>query len=438
MAVGCASASNETAVESELALRDSAFDSSFSDHGVALVDGVDASLDRPRLVGDDGGAVAVLSHRWQRSPDGAARPQYVLTRLDASGVADHAFGREGEIEGEPGLLAGAIVKTDERFLVASVAREIARDRGRIVVDAYASSGQRDLMFGHEGRLVISTGGWGERASVRAMIAMPTNEIVIIGDRRRAIEHDPDRAGTGDRQEVFALKLRPGGWVDEEFGDGGIAVVRDGASNGVRAAALTTGEILLVGRAEEETREFRPYGYAAKIDGNGRVVESFGERGAVRPAFLFESIDAVSPGPAGTWLVTGASAPQLRSMVVARLSADGKLDTSFNSPHGYRAQLVHGASANGAAVAVDARGRVTVAGAVQREGVDGMSESAAFWRLGHDGSQDDAFGDAGRVELGSLGQARVRELQLGDARRPIALGTRWQDGAFSLFVAKLGE
>ena len=124
--------------------------------------------------------------------------------------------------------------------------------------------------------------------------------------------------------------------------------------------------------------------------------------------------------------------------MARLDRDGRLDTRFNAPNGYRAQLVSAATAQGGAIAVDARGRVTVAGSVRRDAEVGSEELAAFWRFGHDGSIDREFGDAGRLELQSLGMGRVRELVVDARRRPLALGTRWQQSEFSIFVAKLAE
>ncbi|WP_437606773.1 hypothetical protein WMF20_38380 [Sorangium sp. So ce834] len=85
------------------------------------------------------------------------------------------------------------------------------------------------------------------------------------------------------------------------------------------------------------------------------------------------------------------------LLIARATADGALDTSFASPRGYRTVAL-GTASVAEAVALDRRGRVVVAGSVERDGQRDM----IVIRLRRDGALDRSFGRGGAIVAGDPG------------------------------------
>ncbi|MGE5093509.1 MAG: hypothetical protein ACM3SO_00115, partial [Betaproteobacteria bacterium] len=151
-----------------------------------------------------------------------------------------------------------------------------------------------------------------------------------------------------------------------------------------------GKILLVGYATFGNRELA----VTRLNADGTIDPSYGaDRNGT-------AIFAVAPGPNealaaalqpdGKLVVAGyvGSLFNVAHMVVARLNADGSVDTSFAN----RVLDVRGGPSSAGAVAIQPDGKILLGGTSEAAN----SSSAAFTvvRLGSDGSLDSAFGTNG--------------------------------------------
>ncbi|AGP40108.1 delta-60 repeat domain-containing protein [Sorangium cellulosum] len=112
------------------------------------------------------------------------------------------------------------------------------------------------------------------------------------------------------------------------------------------------------------------------------------------------------------------------LLIARATADGARDTSFASPRGYRTVSL-GAASVAEAVALDDRGRVVVAGAVERGGQRDM----IVIRLRGDGALDRSFGRGGAIVAGDPGiDERAVALALSPGGGIVVAGDAGAEGA----------
>jgi uncharacterized delta-60 repeat protein len=122
-----------------------------------------------------------------------------------------------------------------------------------------------------------------------------------------------------------------------------------------------------------------------------------------------------------------------SLLVARLTTDGALDTSF-AGSGF-ITLPWDAPASGAAIALDCNDRIVVAAEVGAEG----ARDLAVVRLLTDGSPDQDFGDSGRVLVASPGSdERAAAVSVDDAGRITVVGDGNSAGQRDYLVVRLQD
>lgn len=231
--------------------------------------------------------------------------------------------------------------------------------------AQATDGDLDVSFGEVG---IALAGDESNPLPPRPLVQPDGGIVLC-------------ASQGD---VILTRFLAGGVVDSAFGIDGRAVIDFGTSNNddrCLATALDAhGRILVQGAGADDRLTI------ARLTAGGTSDATFGA-GTGRVVLETSPARAVAVLPDGRILVAGSQVgPGFGiDFVIARLQADGALDTGFNAG-GYVSFDVGGNDFANALV-VDADGRILVA-----------SSEGSVARLSPGGRLDAGFGENGRVQL----------------------------------------
>ena len=234
----------------------------------------------------------------------------------------------------------------------------------------AHPGDLDTTFGSGGKKTVNFGG---TDAARAVLVQPNGRVVAAG-------------GGGPASSFCVVRLRSAnGTLDPTFGSGGKRVVDFGSDDeSVYGAALQPdGKIVLAGDSRLQPAVVRLKANGAldtSFDGDGKKLFSWGAIGRVT---------AVVIAPNGKILLGGFSGPEGGNIQVARLNANGKLDTTFAT--GGIAGVDFGGDDFGEAMARQADGRILVAGRSSATG-------AVVARLRATGVLDPDFGSGGRVTL----------------------------------------
>jgi len=246
----------------------------------------------------------------------------------------------------------------------------------------ANPGDLDTSFGSGGKKTVNFGG---TDAARVVLVQPNGRVVVAG-------------GGAAASSFCVVRLRAAnGTLDPTFGSGGKRVVDFGGDDeSVYGAALQPdGKIVLAGDSRLQVAVARLKANGAldtTFDGDGKKLLSWGALGRAT---------AVVVAPNGKILLGGFSGPEGGNIQVARLKANGALDTTFGTAG--ITTIDFGGDDFGEAMARQADGRILVAG---RSTVAG----AVVARLRATGVLDPDFGGDGRVTLpggGSVGTVLVQ-------------------------------
>ena len=265
----------------------------------------------------------------------------------------------------------------------------------------ALSGGLDPSFGSGGRVTIPVGLGGANGSVAtAVAALPDGQVLVAG-------YAGQSSGPGVTpisSSGVVARLDPAGSLDTSFGQGGFAVLPSPAaghdSNQIEGMAVEgNGDIVVV-----ETSQFSSL-VVARFTPSGALDTSFGQGGQVRiPLEVGGSNQATASGvavqPDGKIVVfrTAASSLSVSWAAVVRLDADGSLDSTFGQGG---VSLVsfgyHGSQVSSAAGgAIQPDGKIVVFGS---SGPQPFGTAMAAARLDADGSLDSSFGSGGIATAG---------------------------------------
>lgn len=216
-------------------------------------------------------------------------------------------------------------------------RGVAGD-GDMVVVRVEADGTPDTSFSSDGRFTLDFGGNDDTCA--AVVIQADGRIVVAG------------ATQDDTARNFALaRFHPSGALDTTFGTGGRQQVQFDVFGANNSEAL-----------------------AIAVQPNGRLLV------------------------AGNMSVTGVT----RQMAVARLLPDGSYDSSFNGIGRQRVQGIGDVATDYSrahAIALDASGRILLAGQASKYTNDILETDFAAARLLPDGSLDETFGDGGHTTVG---------------------------------------
>jgi uncharacterized delta-60 repeat protein len=215
-------------------------------------------------------------------------------------------------------------------------------------------------------------------------------IVVDGDGRIVLAGTVTDQSTSSAWE--ALRLLPGGSIDDSFGDAGlVGFPSTGRSDALGDMALDPqGRIVLAG-------QLSPHGSSesrvavARLLPSGELDPGFGQGARVAALGIGNGGEAVAIDPAGRIVVagfslwpSGAPLPELlASALLARFTGSGAIDRTFGAGGlirlDYRSLSATGGD-NASSLGIDDSGRYVIAGSSQRGALDGLNDQMGVARF----------------------------------------------------------
>lgn len=174
-------------------------------------------------------------------------------------------------------------------------------------------------------------------------------------------------------------------LDARYGIGGVqaAAMALGASSIDRATPIGADRWMVLGKVANEW-------VLARVDGTGRVDNTFGQGGVVPLGLTSQAIGALRTDAAGRIVYAARGGSCAGAPCLYRHLADGRLDPSF--PNGGSASPPVGVGTSAFDFVFQPDGRIVVAGQTER--------GLAVTRLAADGQIDATYGTAGTTVIGS--------------------------------------
>ncbi|HEY1834041.1 MAG TPA: hypothetical protein VGG08_06360 [Solirubrobacteraceae bacterium] len=346
-------------------------DTSFNGTGKLLVnfDGFDRATQA--AIAPDGHIVVV------GSTDVSGAGDYAIARVDASGTLDKTFSADGleRLGSQPGVedTGGSVVVLGDESIVVTGQGNSTKD---FVTKRLESDGEQDMTFGEGGASVVDFGG---EDMANDMVRQPDGKLVIVGSTS---------AGGGD----FAIaRLNADGSLDNSFSGDGKQTVDFGGKDEATGVALTAeGKIVVVGEGGAGHDMA-----VTRLNSDGSVDTSFSPGTSGKELVDFgggDSAKGVALQADGKIVMEGSTdAVGEGDVAVARLEANGGLDTSFSGDG--KLTLGYGAPNEiGTAVAVQQNGRIVVMADAD------PNKDFVVTRLNGDGSIDTSFGSGGTATV----------------------------------------
>jgi uncharacterized delta-60 repeat protein len=253
------------------------------------------------------------------------------------------------------------------------------------------NGAPDARFGRGGVLRVSIGQGDDGVSG---VARLQDGSLLVGGAAGNLNADQ----YGNDVAVFAFKARANGRLDPRFGRRGVVSLRVPTQNFIQPvagiAADPDGAVVVAAMTEGKRLTL------VRFDSRGRVDRSFGKRGVAHHDVQYPY--ALTRQPDGRLVVVGMTERpdrEWREWFVLRLRANGTRDPSFGGGDGLVVTPWSNSPDAAYAVAVDAYGRIVVAGYAGTS--DGncttLCQPLRLVRYLPDGRIDRSFARAGRAE-----------------------------------------
>ena len=324
-----------------------------------------------------------VAGEWSDTAQGTPRaanlpPQPRAASATGSGALDTTFDTDGKATADFASFddrANAVaVQDDGKIVVAGYSYQASSDSDFALV-RYNADGSLDAGFGTGGRVTTGFGNLQDLA--RAVAVQRDGRIVVAG-----------RSGN----DVAVARYTRAGALDASFGDGGKVTTSffSGSTHQAYAVALQPdGKIVVAGNVGGD-------GLVVRYTRSGTLDASFGDGGKVVTDFgsisdpIYDSFNSMALRGDGRIVAAGERRDNNRQeFVLARYTADGKLDDSFGD-----GGMVTTASSEGIvarAVLLLPGGEVVAAGYDR-----GTNERFVLARYTHYGALDLGFGNGGRV------------------------------------------
>lgn len=325
---------------------DGTLDATFGSSGIVVTD-MGASDETAHAVGLQPDGKIVAAGYWLRGNGTPSR--FALARYDGNGALDSTFGSGGTVTtdlGGGGALAYAVaIQPDGKILAAGV-----NLGGGVALVRYNSDGSLDQSFGGGGMV---SGGAREAA---AMLLQPDGKIVL--------------AGRSYDDNFALLRYAADGTFDPTFGTGGMVTTPVGPDfdRALSVALQPDGRIIAAGQACASSSAGCGFALARYLP-NGALDSGFGNAGTVRTdvglGSLFDAATGVGVEPGGTIVAVGSSLTACgvggcNRFALARYDSNGALEPTFGAG-GVVTTDLPGGGAVGYALAIQAQGRIVVAG-----------------------------------------------------------------------------
>lgn len=352
--------------------------------------------------------------------------QFAVARLSSSGSLDPSFGNGGKTTiSYPGSYAasaaGLAIDASNRVIVAGTTASTNSNGSAfnsMAVTRLDGSGNLDTSWNGTGLATANFSGPSNDSASNMTLTQPDGKIVVVGTSSTA---------TGDVR-LAVERYNPDGTLDSTFGNGGTALFGYGSGLFVSPDAVSidgSGRLLIAGK--RESLPLFNYGDSAvlRLNTDGSPDTSFGTGGVATVHFnsygYYSSSTAmgVAVDAAGNIVLTATETDynfgDSDRIAVARLTANGSLDTNFGT--GGEVILNYttpGANSTyeddeAAGVAIDSAGHIIVAGTSFSYTYtpypyffSSNGTQFAVARLNSDGSLDNSFGSGGKTTINFSG------------------------------------
>jgi len=326
---------------------------------------------------------------------------FTLARYETDGDLDPTFGEAGIQTtdfGTPSTGQSVGVQPDGGIVAAGMAGNSDIEDTDFAVARYESDGDPDNTFGTNGKVVTDFGGADDEG----------HDVVIQGGGELVV------AGRSGGDFAVARYESDGDLDTPNFGGGDGLVIADlGGQDGASGVAIAAGGAIVAGGTSGTSVEGDAFVdgqlAVAKFESDGDPDATFGGGdGKVTTDFGAGTSDvarglAVLAG--GEVVLAGRATPPfasfelepgvLQDFIVARYEADGDLDPTFGGDGTVETQIGDGFGDAADAVAVDADGRIVVAGrSIDEAGPDDPDFAVA--RYTANGDPDTSFSGDGRL------------------------------------------
>jgi uncharacterized delta-60 repeat protein len=376
-----------TEIELARFTKSGSLDSSFGSGGFATLSPSSATTSDGQAIALDGNGELIVA--------GSVNHQPAVLKFHSNGSLDASFGSNG-IALMTSLPANGVftsVATSSGGAIIAGGEEIVPGMPHMVVGRYNADGTVDTTFGQSGSVSTDIGSTSSFGT--SVITDSQGRIVVVGGAYYLATN----------VDMAAARYNADGSLDTTFGSGGITTldVSHGVDVAYGVAVSPTGNLVLAGSSWQSNI----YNIAlAQLTSNGMLDPGFGNDGQVLTDFSTSTSGdarAMAIQPDGKIVVIGSNYPVTgREFAVLRYNADGTLDkafgengltsTPFTVPNPYDSAHPSVADSNAEGVAVDAQGRIVVAGFVYNP--FGGSDFALARYL-PDGALDTSFGTGGQ-------------------------------------------
>ncbi len=322
-------------------------------------------------------------------------PAFDIARVDADGSPDTSFGSDGEvilpITSGPAVVDetnAVVIQPDGKIIV--VGSSPGPEAAAFTVLRLTSSGQLDTTFGTGGVQLIS---FPTPSFASSVAIQPDGKILVAGLTNTSSSTAPE----------FAIaRLNTNGTLDTTFGTAGVQILSAFGAYGISgispAMTLQSDSKIILAGNEPAGPGGPPPIVAVRLNSNGSPDSTFGNGGikvlSQTATFLIFAVNAVGIQPDGAIVIAGGpddtGGPD--GLDVARLTASGTIDTSFNQTGEVSitsSNSVFGFKPQANSVVVQPNGQIIAAGSLGDPDTD-----FELARLNPNGSVDKTFGTSG--------------------------------------------
>jgi uncharacterized delta-60 repeat protein len=350
------------------------------------------------------------------NPDGSLDHTFGNSTLKGGGLANYTFGT-GTFGGVEKARAVAI-QSDGKIVVAGYtdANGSASNPNNFAVLRLNPDGSLDTTFNGTGKQTID---FNADDQANAVAIQPDGKIVLAG------------SWDGGAADFALVRLNANGSLDTSFGNttlkgGGLAnyTFGTGLFGGVekaRAVAIQpNGKIVVTGYTDAGGSTSNPNNFAVlRVNSDGSLDTTFNGTGKQTIDFgNDDQANSVAIQPDGKIVLAGSWDGGHADFALVRLNANGSLDTSFGNT-----TLKGGGLANytfgtflatvekASAVALQADGKIVVAGYTDAGGSRSNPNNFAVLRVNPDGSLDTTFNRSGEQTFGLGGNDQANALAI---------------------------
>ena len=250
---------------------------------------------------------------------------------------------------------------------------------------FAAAGDLDTTFNSPNGYTLYNGAANGYDSASAVAVQADGKVVVAG-----------YANNGSNFDVSVLRYNADGTLDNSFGSGDIVKYNGPANSddyGFAAAIQSDGKIVVVGQSwNAGVSEV----LVLRYNSNGTLDSAFGNDGTVTFTGTngYDSGYAVFVQPDGKLVIAGVTliGGHGFDVLVLRYNGDGTRDAGFGNGGAVTYNDAANSSDAGYAVAVQADGKIVVAGTAS----NGTNDDVLVLRYNHDGTLDAGFGNSGAV------------------------------------------